>query len=366
MEVLTRIIDNNLCIAHFSLTYKEAMHIYQEAEENNDGDTNDVEESFLMKIEKEYLNEILLDRNLISIGEKEIRIISDLKNGQPFIGVARFIVLPEVINLALPMTLPLSLKKEYTNKVNNLKEEFVMRLYDNGYSTFSECDQIEKDCVVTYDLRFLIDGKIVSEYSDQTLEMYKNNEIDLEKFIGAKVNDAVIVSNVDGVITDFLIKKIEKSMPYNETTEIEKFLEIGYQNYLEMFESFSNSFCYITKVNLYIDYFVDFIYQNSDIEFNNQIIEFYKKREFFVYDKEYDLAQTKEEREEIIKKSYIFDLLLKMVELKGSKLAEVDEYLIEKDFKDYCLNEDYDEYDFKIYYFKNQIFEYLKQEKVID
>ena len=79
MEIYTRIIDNNLCIAHFSLEHKEAMHIYQEVEKNHYGAQIDLEESFLKAIEDEFLNDKLLERDLIYIGEKDIRILSDIK-----------------------------------------------------------------------------------------------------------------------------------------------------------------------------------------------------------------------------------------------------------------------------------------------
>ena len=364
MEIYTRIIDNNLCIAHFSLEHKEAMHIYQEVEKNHYGAQIDLEESFLKAIEEEFLNDKLLERDLICIGKKDIRILSDIKKDQPFVCVARFLVLPQVVNLSLPLSLPLTVKEEYNKKVKNLEKDLVNTLLENGYSSLKKCDEIDKDCMVTYDLRFSIDGNVISEYPNQILEMYKDNELELEKFIGAKVNDTVIVSDVDGVITDFLIKKIQKNTPYNQNTKIEKFQELGYQSYQEMFELFSKSYYFITKVNLYIDYMVNFIYQNSDLNFNDQILEFYKSRDFFAYDKEYDFAETKEARDEIIKRSYIFDLLFKMIELKGFAIG--NEEVAEEYYSDYCLTSDFDEYDFRVFYSKYQIFEYLKEEKIID
>ena len=61
---------------------------------------------------------------------------------------------------------------------------------------------------------------------------------------------------------------------------------------------------------------------------------------------------------------YIFDLLFKMIELKGFAIG--NEEVAEEYYSDYCLTSDFDEYDFRVFYSKYQIFEYLKEEKIID
>ena len=287
MELYTRIFDNNLCIAHFSFTYEEAMHIYQEVEKYID-DNLDIEEHFIKAIEIKYINEALEEKELVCVGEKEIRILSDLRENQPYVLVARFLVLPEVVNLSLPINIPYSLKCDVNKKINNVSDFFKVKLLSNDLAQLQDVDVIDLDCIVRYDLRFIIDGEIISVYDNQILEMYKDVELQPERFVGAKINDAVAISDVEGVVTDFLIRKIQKKIPYNETTDKSIFIDLGYNDYFDLLDKFKKSFERVTRVESYIDYIVDFIYENTKLEYSKEINNFYKELDYFAYDKEYE------------------------------------------------------------------------------
>lgn len=364
MEIYTRIVDKHLCIAHFSFTYKEAMHIYQNIEDNCD-DAEFIEEEFLKTIEIDYLNPLLDERGIIYFGNKVFRLLSDLKENQPFVGVARFLVLPEIINLALPVEIPLSIKNQIEEKKEKVNQYFRLKLLENNYAQLEDVDVIDMDCIVGYDLRFIIDGEVISNYDNQILEMYKDDALKPERFIGAKVNDAVAISNVDGVVTDFLIKKIQKKIPYDKNTTKSLFEDMGYIDYNDLYQSYRKAFFRITKVQTNVDYIIDFIYQNTQIDYPSIIESFYKELDYFAYDKDYDFVSDEEEQKKFIHKSYIFDLLAKMVELKASGLLNDEIEMILDDYKNYHLNDDYDYYDLCIYSIKNRIYRYLGGQGII-
>ena len=363
MEIYTRIVNNNLCIAHFSFTYQEAMHIYKFVEENCDEE--DIEENFIRVIETEYLNNALDERDIICVGEKAIHFLSELKENRPFVGIARFLVLPEVLHLSLPMEIPLSIINEINLKNKKVNEYLKLKLLENNYADLQDVDVIDMDCIVNYELRFIIEGDIISTYDNQILEMYKDDALQPERFVGAKVGDAVAISDVEGVVTDFLIKKIQKKMPYTQSTAKEVYYEIGYNDYDDLCDRFNVAFKKINKVNMYVDYVVDFIYENTQITYADQIYDFYKELDYFVYDKDYEFVDDESEQKKIIRKSYIFDLLAKMVELKEPEMLISDEGDIVDEYKDYHLNGIYDEYDLIIYSVKERIYRYLKKLSII-
>ena len=366
MQLFTRIFDNNLCIAHFSLSYKEAMHIYQETKEDFDGDLSLTEEYLKDFIDEQYLNDELIARNLICVGKKEIKFLNKLIKDKPFMGIARFLVIPETVNLALPLSLPLRIKKEVQQEQEKAMSQFKIAMMDNNYVDLVETDTVDSDCVITYDLRFMIDGNVVSTYEDQLLAMYLETDFDTSRFLGAKVNDAVVVSEADGVITDFLIKKIEKKVPYDENTDRDTYHDLGFESYQDLVDRFTEAYCHQLKVNKYIDYCVDFVYENSNLEINQNVIDFYNRKEFLIYSDLLSKAESKALKEEILKKCYIFDLLLKMVELKNQKLTndEIDD--LENEYEDFLLSGQFYPYKFEIYTMKYQIYRYLKKEKVFE
>lgn len=366
MQLFTRIFDKNLCIAHFSLNYKEAMHIYQETKEDFAGDLSLTEEYLKDFIDEQYLNDELVARNLICVGKKEIKFLSKLIKDKPFMGVARFLVIPETVNLALPLSLPLRIKKEVQQEKEKAMSQFKIAMMENNYVDIVETDTVDCDCVVTYDLRFMIDGKVVSTYEDQLLAMYLDTDIDKSRFLGTKINDAVVVSDADGVITDFLIKKIEKKVPYDENTANDVYQALGFENYQDLVNRFTKSFYNQLKVNKYIDYCVDFVYENSNLEINQNVIDFYNRKEFLIYSDLLNKKESKTIKEEILKKCYIFDLLLKIVELRNQKLTNDEIDNLEDEYEDFLLSGQFYPHKFEIYLMKYQIYCYLKKEKVFE
>ena len=362
MELLTRIIGNNLCIAHFCLSYSEAISLYKKVQ--IECDELDVEDEFIKAIEVEFLNDALIDRDLICVSLKEIKLFNDITQKRSIIGVARFLILPDYVNLTLPVSIPNSYENQVLNKQNDVLKNFRLCLLNNDYATLEDVDIVDMDCVVRYDLRFIIDGEIIAVYDNQILEMYNDEPLQPQRFVGAKIGDAVAISDVEGVVTDFLIQKIQKKIPFNETTPIELLKEKGFVSYQDLLNKFQRAHNQITKIEMYIDYIVDFVFENAKIEFDEQIEEFYKSMDYFVYDKEFDLEESEEKRKELLKKSYIFDLLAKMVELKDPTLLKREIDIVIDDFRNYYLNDRYDFYDLKIYSIKNRIFRYLKKEGI--
>lgn len=325
MQEYFRSFDDCFGLLHFSLSKEETEHVKEITSKFNIGIISE-EEITLDVIENEYIRDSIERNNLGIVSKIDIKLFSKSLDDKLFVGVARFIYSPEEVAIALPTVMPLRVLNEVKNKQKNAKEELIKVLLENNYSESVETDVVDKECVVTCDIRYTIGDDVISNYENQIIMMYSENDLNTEVLIGAKINDIVLMNVLDNVATKVVIKKIEKMVPYNSKTDKKKIEELGFDSYEELEKKFIQSYKKFIKIDKYIDYVIDFATQNTKLSSSNYIYDFYKDRDDILY---YDLfKKTKniKDKKKIINKCYVFDVFYRALELNGdisnAKLAK--------------------------------------------
>lgn len=357
---------------YFELSPKEVNEIFEEVADENSNltDQNSIEfiEKVKDKIEYETIQIQINELDVYMIGPKMITYLTDVKKDNIVLGIAKFCILPEELNIELPTYIPSSFIETNVTKEQTLSTINKI-LICNDYYDLIEVSEVDETSVITYDLCYTNNGTVLNKIENQTFDMSEvtdeNVDIDPLKFEKKKKDDIVILDNEE-VKVEARIKKIEKKVAKELTDEIVKNLKFLRVTTATGFEKKINEIYKFGKtLDLLVYYVTEFIIQNKQIEFDSYVVDFYQK-----YASQCNLPTDNIDYDSGIKRMLIIEYLSAIIDAKyeDENIMHVGKIYDEQALAQLLDGSDlfFDDAFFDHRMEELKIFNYCENEKIID
>lgn len=277
MDIFVRMIEDQLCIVHFSLSYKEAKATYNKVKYENPDD--DFDYIFKEMIENELLDDELEKIHISPCGYKKITYLSYLEKNRPLIGVATFVKQESLELINLPQRIPTHINDMMKNIDILINEDFYRFLLNNDLYYKNASKTVGLSSIITYDLEYRgkDDGQVFYRLDNQTFDMLNDKDLDPSNLIGKIKGDRVIINNTD-IQTEVVIKKITNRDVYTrEKNNPDDVLKFGFDSFKQLELAFDSSSMYMYKLDNYISYILDYIIENNNVKISDKVMDFYKE-----------------------------------------------------------------------------------------
>ena len=324
LELKISIRDNKLYCIHFRVFESEIKKYIDTNEmEFDDEDSRDVfikdyfeNELFPLELEK---------RGIKPISPIDFRYFTDYSPNVPFMGVCRFISYDKAFDVSIPNEVDLEVEELINEDYSEVDERFDEMLLASGFYFEKAGSVVEKYAKIDYELRYLENGKVFNAVKGQHFDMFEDDDIDPNLFIGAKIGDEITL-NEDLISICALIQNITNRIPFTPDN-YEKHVIRQTFNILKIsdFQSFKERFKeeYLLKATRdnYICNLIDKMVKLVNYDVSEEEIDFFDKIVSLPFEIEYDETKTRDEKKEIIKKKMMFYALS-----KKSQSAGIDNY----------------------------------------
>ena len=174
------------------------------------------------------------------------------------------------------------------------------------YTTISEAIEIvNKNSVVEYDLEYTNDGKILDKIENQEFDMEIDKDLDPKLFIGKKIGD-IIVLDSDQLTSQAKIKGIYKKKLYDSDHYVKEDIEeLGFDSFEEFEDVYIDAAEHEAYEDKIVDILTDELLKENDIEFSDELLSFYLKRN------DYNVLKSK--------KQSMKDYFLKIMQIQGEE-----------------------------------------------
>ena len=296
--------DKFLCVYYFAIDPEEMREIFNDFLEQTqscydfDEMVNTERSLFYEYLEQHVLYMELQNMGIIAGLNKRFIYFNKYTKSRPLVGVLKTMGIPSSYELDVPEEI---ICEEYNKET--FEKKFNDTLLKRNLYYRKAQEEIDANSIFKYEIRYLNDGKIVSVVHNQEYDMQVDNDFDNSLFIGAKVNDIVVLSQ-DDVIMDAVITEIFQKSPYDEEYfDKKKIKGLGYDSFKEFKDEYLKLYKeYLTKidvVNKYCDYFKAL----NEIYVPNELCIVYKN----IFE-ETDLDNG------TIEKSILFDMFARWIE----------------------------------------------------
>lgn len=315
MELSIKTINNQMCKVYFYLSAEEIKKIYEsnrlQYDMSGDSFTKMLIEGMIYNyIEHNLLDNTLLEKDIIPISNKDIHYLLPLSFDKPLIGVATFPKLLDPINLKLPSYI----EYDNDNEINKCaKKRFKNILKEKGFHLLEEIEIVNKNSVVEYDLEYTNDGKILDKIENQEFDMEIDKDLDPKLFIGKKIGD-IIVLDSDQLTSQAKIKGIYKKKLYDSDHYVKEDIEeLGFDSFEEFEDVYIDAAEHEAYEDKIVDILTDELLKENDIEFSDELLSFYLKRN------DYNVLKSK--------KQIMKDYFLKIMQIQGEESIDDEEEL---------------------------------------
>ncbi len=311
LELKYRIIDNHLCVAHFAINNELANKIYNKIKSFG----GELKNIFLEEIELGLLDSKLIMNNVFPCSKKKISYLTKLEDNAPLIGIAKFAIMVEGINVSLPAIIPNEINASFKDLDLLAENRFNDFLIEEELCYYKDSDVITKNSSFTYDLikRNPKNKEDFYKAEDQVYDLNIEDDYDPEMLIGKKIGDIIILDD-SSYILEAEIKDITNTIPYTETKyNVNDISSFGFNTFKELKEVYINGFKLCERINKYIDFIFRFVGKKTNIDFPHSLKKFYKSMEPHTVN---DLSSN-DNINSRIKRGILFDMIAKMIESKS-------------------------------------------------
>ena len=234
-------------------------------------------EASKLHVAKILLEQMFHEKSMRIFQTQNIRLMNANVEKAPIMGVVTVCKINDKVKLALPDDIPNSLVDSINNELSKVKEMFDKVLIKLGLCRNESSQVVTDHSSITYDLHYTKDGVIINTIEKQLFDMDIDNDIDKNLFLNKQVGDIIILDKND-INIEAEIKEIYNNIPYSEDFyDIEKINAYNFESFKEMEESFNSSYRLETTINKMYDYILDYVCNNTEYEFTEDILEFFKK-----------------------------------------------------------------------------------------
>lgn len=311
LELKYRIIDNHLCIAHFAINNELANKIYNKIKSFG----GELKNIFLEEIELGLLDSKLIMNNVFPCSKKKISYLTKLEDNAPLIGIAKFAIMVEGINVSLPAIIPNEINASFKDLDLLAENRFNDFLIEEELCYYKDSDVITKNSSFTYDLikRNPKNKEDFYKAEDQVYDLNIEDDYDPDMLIGKKIGDIIILDD-SSYILEAEIKDITNTIPYTETKyNVNDISSFGFNTFKELKEVYISGFKLCERINKYIDFIFRFVGEKTNIDFPQSLKKFYKSMEPHTVN---DLSSN-DNINSRIKRGILFDMIAKMIESKS-------------------------------------------------
>ncbi len=299
--------------AYFTFTAQEMTDFYREILTTFSIPDSDlkkkktmVDDLVMNKLEDKVIENELAKMDVIPIGGRKYRYLSDLAPDQSLVVICQFCVLPSGISMKFPTQIP---KELFSFPMDaNISKDFLKQLLlQHEMFEYQESDQADKNSFVEYDLSYVKDDFLINHLENQQMEMEKALPQVFDKFLGALVGDVIVLDEDEGILVKAAIKKIQNQVFPKLTDEMaQKVNFLGTQTAAAFKKKVKDIFTFSTTVVLLLNFLSEFILQNDEIEFDEYVINHFMDSDFMPKRKKEREGYLQEVKKEIIKEYIIW------------------------------------------------------------
>lgn len=280
MELVIRMINEQMVRAYFSISAKKAKMLYDNFSKLNITDCDIPFEEFIhdtviRHVELNLVDFALQKRNIIPISKKDIRYLSPLKLGYPLIGVCTVAIEIDSHEFKLPEFIDF----DDDDLVDKLAfNDFQKTLSEKGFYSKRESDIVEKDSVIIFDLNYTLNGKVLNSIENQEFDMENDTDIDASSLLNCKVGDRVIIDQQNELTTEVVIKTVYSKRVYDALNyDSQKIKALGYNSFAEL----ENEYLQAKEREIYEQKLLEIIalkvLEVNDFVFSDELINHYQK-----------------------------------------------------------------------------------------
>lgn len=320
MKFRLECVGEQFCQLYFGFDASEVNAMF--IKYNEDGSLEEVTTDKIIETIEDVIDDKFNELDVTLVGPRKTSIITRVEKGKPLLGITKSCILPDDINISLPTFIPEEL---YEFKVEESSiDNFVHNvLIENNLYDLKDIKIVDDDCVVTYDLRYVKDDLIINEIKDQTTDVDDEDDIDLDKFMGKRINNEIVIDK-DEVDTIAKITRIQKKVPYELTNEVVSKLKIGSKTPKGFIEKVRNVLEFQKDIQIAMYFIIESISKSEQIKFDDVVVN-------FLLD---SFPETNECDKDLVinssKKMLICEYLVKVVELKTGSEGIISEALQKK------------------------------------
>lgn len=296
--------DKFFCVYYFAITPEEIEEIFNDFLEQTGNQysfeemINDEKSIFYEYLEQHVLFMELQDAGIISGLNKKFIYFNRYSKKRPMVGVLKTMGIPTSYQLDVPEEIIYS-----EDDINYIEKKFNKTLLNKGLYYKKAVEEINYSCIFKYEIRYISNGVIVSVVHDQEYDMEVDHDFDNKLFIGAKVNDIIVLDQGD-VIMDAVITEIYQKNPYDANHfDKKKIKSLGFESFNDFKETYFKLYQdYLIKTDI-VDKYCDYFKAINEVKIPDELNTVY--REVF---EENDLLSA------VVEKCILFDLLARWIE----------------------------------------------------
>ncbi len=275
-------ISKNFYVLRFSYSkaeVKDFVYFMSERlyEEEDIEEPSDDELEFLLhlKLENDDLFKEFHRYNLVPIGGFDITYHTKFSRDSEYIGSCRFIACDKLLD---KIDLKFDYKK-YQKLIDKDKypDTSLKLLYKKCIKKdlFNEIDSdiVTFSSIVTYDLKYIEDEKVLSVISDQRFDMIIDTDIDSNLFLNKKIGDKILVSKEDYDIYAIITKIKERTFDINSISK----LKIGIKSEKKLVDEFIDTHYMLVNRIYHVWVLANGFLEKTGIEISDEILDFFSE-----------------------------------------------------------------------------------------
>jgi len=288
-------------------------------------------EVVMEKIEEEIIEEELAKLDVVPIGNRRFRYLTEVAATSPLLVICQFCILPSDIQIKMPTKIPKEIfqihyadevLKDFTRQILNLNDEY----------EYKDAEIAEQGSIVKYDLAYTREDFVISEINDQEISLDDIEQPDRALFLKAKVGSVIILDEDENVTVKATVKSIRNLVVNKLSNEIVKNLNfLNTKTVSEFRNKIKDIFTFSSTVVILLNFLADFVLQTGEIVLDDYVIKHFLDNDIVPKNKK-DLNQyINEIKKEMIKEYIIWIINLNYTDLDNEYMNKIiEEYEFDK------------------------------------
>ncbi len=338
---------------YFTFSKTDIQEIYQTvidgyglANANTKKEKKAIDDLVMRHIETRIIDVELTKLDVIPVHWKRYRYLNDLSMTDALVIICQFCILPAGLQIKLPSQVPNELLKLPIEEAT-LKAFYEQLFHDFALYQVVPSEEVDLDCLVTYDLMYVKDDFIINKIVDREIENVSTTKKSFSLFLKKTIGDEVVLDEDEGVVVRGKITKITKKVYPPLTDEIvSTFHFLGMKTVEQLHVKLHEILSFSTSVAVLLDFLAEYIYINGDVVIEDAVINHFWADKELPKAKKLRSAYIKDTSKEIIKEYLIWVINSNFsssdfaLQEKVREELEFDKVL----FRDFKRLDDYQEY----------------------
>ncbi len=265
-------------------------------------------ESFYHFLEENLIINAIIDREIIPLKTKKFVYYNRYRRAMPITGIVFFTKLPELLEFSIPREIPSYVTQQIAKKEKTIANNYDDCLIKLGLYDVVESNVVTETSTVYYNITKLNDSNETETIKDLTINMKDNNSL-CNELINARLEDRIF-TEIDNQNVEICITKIlDKVLYTDDSCDMSKLKKIGYRKMSKLKEDYIEAETIKNRIDEYLNYLSNFLYEKDEIKFTPKVFEFYKS----VYSNQETLLSDRE-----ITLKILLDFIQRAIEMKIS------------------------------------------------